>query len=48
MNIDLIKLGGIAIVLATIAIAGIKAWKDQEGCTLALFAALLMTGVIFS
>lgn len=48
MNIDLIRLGGIAIVLATIVVAGIKAMRNQEGCGAAIFFALLMTGVIFS
>lgn len=48
MDMDLITVGGIVIILATIAVAGIKAWKGHEGATFVLFFALLMTGWIFS
>ncbi len=48
MEIDLIKVGGIVIILATISVAGIRAWKGQEGGVFVVFIALLMTGVIFS
>ncbi len=48
MALDFLRLGGIIIILATITVAGIKAWKGHEGATFALFFALLMTGVIFS
>lgn len=48
MDIDLIKVGGIVIILATIAVAGVKAWKGHEGATVALFFALLITGWVFS
>lgn len=48
MEHDVIRLGGIVVTLATVAVAGIKAWKGQDGCTMALLCALLMAGVIFS
>ncbi|MGC4407549.1 MULTISPECIES: hypothetical protein [Rhizobium] len=47
MDIDLIKVGGILIILAAISVAGIKASKGQEGDCLALFMAFLMTVAVF-
>ena len=48
MDIDPIKVGGIVIALAAVAVAGIKASKDQQGGCLALFIAFLITLAVFT
>lgn len=48
MDIDPIKVGGIVIALAAVAVAGVKASKGQQGDCLALFIAFLITSAVFA